>query len=117
AISPASYGLTISQSVTLVATVANDSTNQGVTWSVSGAGCSGAACGTLSLATSTTAQYTAPAAGGVYSVTATSVANTTRSATATIGVTDLSGVFTYRNDGTRTGINTKEYLLSPSNVN
>ncbi len=117
AISPASYGLTISQSVTLVATVANDSTNQGVTWSVSGTGCSGAACGTLSLATATSAQYTSPTTGGVYSVTATSVANTTRSATATIGVTDLSGVFTYRNDGTRTGINTKEYVLSPSNVN
>src|SRR6266851_3453315 len=117
AISPASYGLTISQSVTLVATVANDSTNQGVTWSLSGSSCSGAGCATLSLATATSVQYTAPTTGGVYSVTATSVANVARSATATIGVTDLSGVFTYRNDGTRTGINTKEYLLSPSNVN
>src|SRR6266478_2418671 len=118
AVTPPSYGLTISQSVTLVATVANDLTNKGVTWSVSGSGCSGAVCGTLSAMTSTSVTYTAPTAGGgVYLVTATSLADVTRSATATVGVTDLSGVFTYRNDSSRTSINSKEYLLTPSNVN
>jgi hypothetical protein len=70
-------------------------------WSVSGSGCSGNACGTLSAVTSTSVTYTAPTAGGTYLVTATSVADVTRSASATIGVTDLPGVFTYRNDGTR----------------
>jgi hypothetical protein len=117
AISPASYGLTVSQSTALVATVANDSSNKGVTWSVSGSGCSGNACGTLSAVTSTSVTYTAPTSGGVYLVTATSAANVTVSAVATIGVTNLTGVFTYRNDGTRTSINNQEYLLTPSNVN
>lgn len=117
AISPASYGLTVSQSILLAATVANDSLNKGVTWSVSGSGCSGNTCGTLSAATSTTVKYTAPATAGVYFVTATSVSDTTKTALASIGVTDLAGVFTYRNDGTRTSTNSKEYLLTPSNVN
>ena len=117
AISPSSYGLTVNQSILLAATVVNDSLNRGVTWSVSGSGCSGNTCGTLSAATSTTVKYTAPAAAGVYFVTATSVSDPTKSALATIGVTDLAGVFTYRNDGTRTSTNSKEYLLTPSNVN
>ncbi|MGB6834128.1 MAG: IPT/TIG domain-containing protein [Candidatus Acidiferrum sp.] len=117
AITPVEYGITISQSVTLTATVANDTSGEGVTWSVSGASCSGAACGTLSSATSMSVKYTAPTVGGAYVVTATSVANTTKSATAMIGVTDLAGVYTYRNDGTRTSINSHEFLLTPSNVN
>ena len=95
----------------------NDSSNKGVTWSVSGSGCSSNACGTLSAVTSTTVKYTAPTTAAVYLVTATSVADPTKTASATIGVTDLAGVFTYRNDGTRTSINNKEYLLTPSNVN
>src|SRR5580658_1755372 len=116
-VTPPEYGLTLSQSLTLTATVENDSSGDGVTWSVSGSSCSGSACGTLSSATTTSVKYTAPTTGGVYTVTATSVANVTKSATATIGVTDLPGVFTYRNDGTRTSINSQEYLLTPSNVN
>ncbi|MGC1265311.1 MAG: IPT/TIG domain-containing protein [Candidatus Acidiferrum sp.] len=117
AITPAQYGITVSQSVTLTATVINDSSGDGVTWNVSGSACSGATCGTLSSATSTSVKYTAPTTGGVYIVTATSVANVTKSATASIGVTDLTGVYTYRNDGTRTSINSHEFLLTPSNVN
>ena len=117
AVTPPTFGLTLSQSVTLTATVANDSSNLGVIWSVSGSSCSGSACGTLSAATATTVKYTAPTTGGAYLVTATSVANVTRSATATIGVTDLAGVYTYRNDLTRSSINSKEYVLTPSNVN
>ena len=117
AINPSSYGLTLNQSILLAATVVNDSLNKGVTWSVSGSGCSGNTCGTLSGATSTTVKYTSPSVAGVYIVTATSVSDPTKTALATIGVTDLAGVFTYRNDGTRTSTNSKEYLLTPSNVN
>jgi hypothetical protein len=117
AVTSPTFGLTLSQSVTLTATVANDSSNSGVTWSVSGSSCSGSACGTLSAATATTVKYTAPTTGGAYLVTATSVANVTKSASATIGVTDLAGVYTYRNDLTRSSINSKEYVLTPSNVN
>jgi len=64
AVTPPTFGLTLSQSVTLTATVANDSSNLGVTWSVSGSSCSGSACGTLSAATATTVKYTAPTTGG-----------------------------------------------------
>jgi hypothetical protein len=117
AVTPANFGLTISQSVTLTATVANDSSGDGVTWNVSGSTCSGNSCGTLTAATSTSVKYTAPTTGGVYLVTATSVVNVTKSATATIGITDLAGVYTYRNDGTRTSINGHEYVLTPTNVN
>ena len=101
----------------LTASVANDSTNSGVTWSVSGASCTGSGCGVLSQTTSTSAVYTAPATGGVYVVTATSVANSTATASAQFAVTDLGGVFTYRNNLTAAGINAKEYLLTPANVN
>jgi hypothetical protein len=117
AVTPAEFGITVLQSVTLTATVANDTSGKGVTWTVSGPSCSGSACGTLSAATTTSVKYTAPTTGGAYLVTATSVANVTKSATATIGVTDLAGVYTYRNDGTRTSINGHEFLLTPSNVN
>ena len=116
-VSPSVFGLTVSQQVHLTASVQNDSSSSGVTWSVSGANCSGSACGTLSAPTSSSVNYTAPTAGGVYLVTATSVADVTRSASASIGVTDLAGVFTYRNDNLRSSINSKEYLLTPSNVN
>src|SRR5271165_6350613 len=43
------------------ATLQNDTQNKGVTWMVSGAGCSGTACGTLSNVTTTSVTYTAPA--------------------------------------------------------
>jgi hypothetical protein len=59
----------------------------GVTWSLSGAGCSGAACGALSNSTSTTVTYTAPAAasatGVSVTITATSVSDPGESASVT----------------------------------
>ena len=44
------------------AKVANDSSGEGVTWSMSGTSCSGAACGTFTNKTTTAATYNAPAA-------------------------------------------------------
>jgi len=67
------------------ATVLN-TTNTSVTWSLAGAGCTGAACGTVS----TSGLYTAPAAvpsPAQVSVTATSVADPTKSSTASVTVT------------------------------
>jgi hypothetical protein len=72
------------QSVNLTATLTNDSSNKGVTWSVSGTGCAGAACGTLSNLASAAATYTAPSAVTTnlsVTVTATAVADSTKSAT------------------------------------
>ena len=72
------------------ATVANDAQSKGVTWSLSGAGCSGTACGSFTNVTATAATYNAPAAvpnPSTVTVTATSVADNTQAATATVTIT------------------------------
>src|SRR5205814_86666 len=107
-ISPKRGGLVVSQKLDFTAVVQNDSANQGVTWSASG--------GTFSNTSSTSATYTAPSSPGVYTITATSVLDVTQSASATIGVTDLTGVTTYHNDLARDGVNSQEYALTKSNV-
>jgi Abnormal spindle-like microcephaly-assoc'd, ASPM-SPD-2-Hydin len=79
------------------ATVQNDSQNKGVTWSLSGDGCSGAACGTVSAASSASGApitYTAPAnvpSPATITLTATSAADSTKSAETTITVTAAPG--------------------------
>ena len=72
------------------ATVMNDYLSRGVTWALSGAGCSGAACGSLSNMTSSAVTYNAPASvpnPATVTLTATSVNDTSKSSTATITVT------------------------------
>src|SRR5713226_7894005 len=72
------------------ATVMNDYLSRGVTWALSGAGCSGSTCGSLSNTTSSSVTYNAPAAvpnPATVTLTATSVNDTMRAATATITVT------------------------------
>jgi hypothetical protein len=116
-ISPKRGGLTVTQSLPVTATVLNDVGAAGVTWSASGATCSGASCGSFTNVTSTSATYVAPSVAGIYSITATSVADVTRSASNSIGVTDLSGVLTYHNNVSRDGTNTHEFALTTANVN
>ena len=108
-LSPNLGGTTITQQIQLTATVANDVGSDGVTWSVSSGG-------TLTRQTRAVASFSA-ATAGVYSVTATSVADHTKSTTATFGVTDLRGVYTYHNDLARDGVNAQEYVLTTSSVN
>ena len=110
-ISPQRAGLTITQQQTLTATT-ND--NAGVSWSASPA--AGAFSPTAS-ASGTPVTFTAPTSAGVYTLTATSVTDGTRSASITVGVTDLAGVYTYHNDVARDGANAQEYALTPANVN
>src|SRR5216683_4699369 len=72
------------------ATVMNDYLSRGVTWALSGTGCSGATCGSLSNMTSSAVTYNAPAAvpnPATVTLTATSVNDTTKHSTATITVT------------------------------
>jgi hypothetical protein len=91
----------------------------GVTWSASGNGCNGSTCGVFSSANSATGvpvTYTASSVGGAYTVTATSVTDSSATASFTITVTDLPGVTTYHNNLSRDGANTQEYLLTTSNV-
>ena len=88
-------------------------------WCVSGSGCSGSACGTLSSASTANGiavTYTAPATAGLYTITATSVTDGSMSASVSVAVTDLAGVTTYHNNISRNGANTQEYALSPSSV-
>jgi hypothetical protein len=52
AVSPTAESVQAGQKQSFTATVANDSANKGVTWALSGAGCSAATCGALSAASS-----------------------------------------------------------------
>lgn len=110
-ISPPQAGLTVSQQISLSATT-NDM--EGVIWTIKPSGGSFSAISSLSGASVT---FTAPATAGVYTVTATSVSDATVSASASIGVTDLAGVYSYHNDLARDGANNQEYVLTPANVN
>lgn len=101
-------GATVAQQIQLTASVENDFGTAGVNWSVT-------AGGTLTEQTATVASFSG-ATAGVYTITATSVADHTKSATSTIGVTDLQGVYTYHNDLARDGANTQEFALTTSNV-
>ena len=107
-ISPKRGGLTLSQTMPFTVTVTNDVGAAGVTWTASS--------GNFSAQSTATATYVAPNSAGVVTVTATSVADGTKSATATIGVTDLAGMLTYHNDLSRDGVNAQEYALTTANV-
>lgn len=108
ALTPKRGGLTLGQSLDFTATVDNDVASVGVMWS--------ATSGSFSAQTPTTATYVAPNSPGSITVTATSIADGTKTASATIGVTDLAGVTTYHNDVSRDGANVQEYALNTSNV-
>jgi len=85
------------QSLNLTATVANDPGSAGVSWSLTGSGCTGAACGALSGTTTTAATYTAPAlvtSNLTVSVTATSVTNNGKLASSTVVVSPAPAITT-----------------------
>jgi len=110
-VSPARTGLTVTRTATFTATT-ND--YGGVNWSISPTG------GSFSAASSpsgTAVTFTAPATAGVYTITATSVTDSAQQAAVRVGITDLTGVYTYHNDLGRGGANTQEYALTPANVN
>jgi hypothetical protein len=109
-VGPKRGGLVTSQTLSITATLANDTGNQGVNWSSSGGG-------SFSPATSTSGNavtFTAPASAGVVTITATSIADGSKAATATVGVTDLAGVTTYLNGNSRQGANLQEDALATS---
>jgi hypothetical protein len=114
--SPSRGGLAVGQSLAVTANVQNDVGNAGVTWSASGNGCSASACGSFTSVTTTSATYVAPPAAGIYTITATSALDVTRSVSASFGITDLRGVLTYHNNLSRDGTNTREYALTTSAV-
>jgi hypothetical protein len=92
--------------------VTGDPKNLGVTWTVDGIPGGNAAIGMISSG----GLYTPPSSPGVHTVTATSVADPSKSASGNLGVTDLAGVFTYHNDPARDGVNPQEYALTKATV-
>jgi hypothetical protein len=94
---PGSATVQASQTASFSAKVTNDPKNDGTTWTLSGSGCMGAACGKLSGASSASGvpvTYTAPAAvpnPPTVTLTATAVDDSTKSAKATITLTPASG--------------------------
>jgi hypothetical protein len=100
------------QTQTFAANVSGNISNLNVAWSADGVAGGNPTVGTVSA----TGLYSPPATGGTHTVTATSVALPSSSASANVAVTDLPGVFTYHNDLSRDGANTQEYALSPSTV-
>jgi len=95
------------------ANVTGDSKALGVTWSVDGVAGGNAAVGTIS----SSGLYMPPPSAGAHTVTATSAADNTKSASSSIGATDLAGVFTYHNDLARDGVNAQEFALTTATVN
>ena len=83
-VSPSTATLATSSTQQFAASVTGTSTT-GVTWTASGAGCTGAACGTISAAGSYVAPASVPSPAAV-TVTATSVADPTKSASASVTI-------------------------------
>lgn len=90
-------------------------TNTAVTWSVDGVAGGNANLGTITSA----GLYTAPSSMGPHTVTATSAAEPTDSAAASVVVANLAAgaVLTYHNDDARDGAYLQEVNLTPANVN
>jgi hypothetical protein len=87
-------------------------TNSLVNWSVDGVRGGSAANGTIS----TGGAYTPPGAAGPHLIIATLQANPNAIGSAQVEVTDFPGMFTWRNDNSRSGVNNQELALAPATV-
>jgi hypothetical protein len=114
AVTPSTGSVTIGQTLQFKATVSN-TTNTGVTWKVNGVAGGNASVGTIS----STGMFTAPGKvpSGSSSISATSVADSTKSASVTVTVNGFSGMLRWHNDLAGTGQNQAETALTTSNVN
>jgi hypothetical protein len=109
AVSPAIAAITPGQTRQFNATV---SAGGAVSWTVDGIAGGNATVGTIG----TTGLFTPGTAAGPHTLVATSVLHPSLSGTAVAAVTDLTGVYTYRNDAARDGANIREYALTPKSV-
>ena len=109
-VSPKIATLTVSQTQQFTSTVPGGGA---ASWTVDGVAGGNAAVGMITSG----GLYTAGTAVGTQTVVATSVADPSLSGRAVVAVTDLAGIYTYHNDLARDGANTREYALTPANVN
>ena len=97
-ISPSTQtNIDVGQSEKFTATVENDSSAEGVTWSCSGAGLTGSACGTFTGTTTSAATYNAPSSVSAklsITVTATSVADATKTSSVVVMISPPPGITT-----------------------
>src|SRR6202158_4244491 len=112
AIVPTVATVNFTQTQQFAATVTG-TTNTSVNWYVDNIAGGSAAVGTISPA----GLYTPPAAVRSHKVTAISAVNSNATADATLYVSNSPGVLSYHNDNLRTGLNSAETVLTPSNVN
>jgi hypothetical protein len=116
-VSPKRGGMVASQALLITATLTNDAANAGVSWSFASTGATtGGGFSPTNSTSGNPVAFTAPAAPGVVTITATSVTDPSRTATATIGVTSLTSLTTYLGGNSRQGGNTQEYALTTSGV-
>ncbi len=101
------------QTQKFTAVVTGDSDSKGVAWTVDSIAGGNSTVGSISAA----GLYAPPATAGTHTIIATSVADNSKSASASVAVTDLAGVFTYHNTLSRDGANTQEYALTTATVN
>ena len=90
AVNPTSKSVQVSLTAPFTAQLQNDTQSKGVNWSLSGSGCTAAACGTLTNLTTSSVTYNAPATApnpATVSLKAVSIADNTKSASATITIT------------------------------
>jgi len=111
-ISPRTAAVTPTQSQQFQASISGTVSNA-VNWAVDGIGGGNTSVGTISSG----GLYTPPSAAGSHSITATSTADTTQSASVQLVVTTYPGTFTYHNDNQGTGQNLNETVLTTGNVN
>jgi hypothetical protein len=110
-VAPVRAALTTGQAQNFTATVAGSSVTT-IRWEVDSVPGGNADIGKISVS----GIYSAPRRPGTHIVAARSDADSTVSASASVAVTDLAGVFTYHNDLSRDGVNSQEYALNTSTV-
>ena len=113
-VSPSTANLTIGQTTTFTAQVQNTS-NTAVTWAVNGVAGGNPTVGTISAS----GLYTAPGRvpSGAVTISATSAADTSKSANASVNVNAFTGMLMWHGDLAITGQNSKENTLTTANVN
>jgi hypothetical protein len=110
-LSPALTSVTTSQTLqlnVLTAGVGNDEVN----WAVDGISDGSTTVGTIS----PSGDYSPPSGAGSHLITAILKANPGAIGSATVEVTTFPGTFTWRNDNTRSGVNSQELALAPATV-